>query len=45
MTLARRRVLAAAAVGLAAAHVGRAGAQGAWPQRPLKFIVPNAPGS
>ena len=41
MTITRRTVLAAAV----SATVGVASAQGAWPQRPIKFIVPNAPGS
>lgn len=39
MTLSRRALLLAGAFPLCA------GAQGAWPQRPLKFVVPNAPGS
>ncbi len=44
MSLTRRRLLAAAAAGFGAA-AGPAHAQGGWPQKPLKFVVPNAPGS
>ena len=43
-TLGRRQWLAGAA-GLAAAPWMRAAAQGGYPQRPLKFIIPNAPAS
>lgn len=40
------QALPAAATMLAAPWLtGAARAQGAWPQRPIKFIVPNAPGS
>ena len=47
MILTRRQVsqLMLAATGLAAARTGPVAAQGAWPQRPLKFVVPNAPAS
>ena len=44
----RRRTLLAACSGfgvLSAASLGRSHAQGTWPQKPIKFIVPNAPGS
>ncbi len=44
MNLQRRTLLAASAGGLCAAAAPLF-AQGAWPQKLLKFIVPNAPGS
>src|SRR5689334_6586930 len=40
-SLSRRTFLAAAALPLA----GAAAAQSAWPERPIKVVVPNAPGS
>ena len=47
MNLPRRTLLAAGAgvLGAAALPALPARAQGAWPQKPMKFIVPNAPGS
>lgn len=42
MNFSRRALLAAGVASLAARP---AVAQGAWPQRPIKFIVPNAPAS
>ena len=45
MSLLRRTLLAAGAAGLGTAAAWPAHAQGAWPQKPIKFIVPNAPGS
>lgn len=42
---ATRRQLLLGATGLAAATAWPAWAQGAYPQRPLRFIVPNAPAS
>ena len=44
MSLTRRAWLSAAA-GSAAMGSWPVCAQGVWPQRPLKFIIPNAPGS
>ncbi|HET7528252.1 MAG TPA: tripartite tricarboxylate transporter substrate binding protein, partial [Burkholderiaceae bacterium] len=44
VTLGRRDLLAAAAA-IAAAHAMPATAQSGFPQRPLKFIIPNAPAS
>ena len=44
MSLTRRAWLSAAA-GSAAMGSWPVCAQGGWPQRPLKFIIPNAPGS
>lgn len=43
MSVSRRALLAVAAAPVFAGLPARA--QGAWPQRPLRFIVPNAPGS
>jgi len=40
-----RRQLMAAATGLAAVHALPTLAQGSYPQRPLRFIIPNAPAS
>ncbi len=44
MSFRRRTLLVAGAAGLGTAGWS-AHAQGAWPQKPIKFIVPNAPGS
>jgi tripartite-type tricarboxylate transporter receptor subunit TctC len=44
VSISRRALLAAGAAG-PGAFVCTVQAQGAWPQKPVKFIVPNAPGS
>jgi tripartite-type tricarboxylate transporter receptor subunit TctC len=40
----RRRLLQGAALGVAGAGIGLASAQGAWPQKPIRLVVPYAPG-
>jgi tripartite-type tricarboxylate transporter receptor subunit TctC len=44
-TVTRRRLVLASAAALASLHAHPLRAQGAFPQRPVKFIVPNAPAS